>query len=154
MGKVVNLGEPNPDYDHRIETIEKLNCIELDKENINLLSEHEIVFIEDDASDGSLYFMNNRMKLYHINVKYNEDKEINKDIVFSILPKYKEASYENQKDYKAINLGMGHALLIKREYYDSYVKFLKSNIKYENEFQDFYNAYCYWMTYAVEYLKI
>jgi hypothetical protein len=49
---------------------------------------------------------------------------------------------------------MGHALLIKTENYDSYVKFLRQNIKYDDEFQDFYNAYCYWMTYAIEYLKI
>lgn len=145
--------EPNYDYDHRIDTIEKLNCIELNKDNINLLDEEKIYFIEDDASDGSLFFMDNNKKLYHIDVKYNEDKTINKDLVFKYLPKYKEASYENQRDYKAINLGMGHALLIKRNHYDKYVRLLKENIEYEDEFQDFYNAYCYWMTYAIEYLK-
>ena len=143
----------NDDYDNRILTIYSLNCIELNKNNIDLLSKNEILFIEDDDSDGSLYFMDDKINLYHVNVKYSKDKSINKEKIFSILPKYKNTLSKNQKDYRAINLGMGHALLIKSSIYENYIKFLKSKIKYENEFEDFYNAYCYWMTYAIEYLQ-
>ena len=153
MKKEFDLDFSNVDYDNRMETIDNLNCIELDKSNLDLLGKNEIIFIEDDASDGSLYFMDDKKNLYHIEVKYNRDKTINKDSVFSVLPKYGKASYENQKDYKAINLGMGHALLIKTENYNDYMKLLKKNIEYENEFQDFYNAYCYWMKYAIEFLN-
>ena len=119
----------------------------------NIITKNEIIFIEDDESDGSLYFIDNTIKLYHINIKYNKDKSINKEIIFSLLPKYKNASYDNQSDYKSINLGMGHALLIKTDLYDDYIKYLKKNIEYENQFEHFYNAYCYWMKYAMKFLK-
>ena len=145
--------EPDEDFYTREETIKSLECIELTSENLNLLTENEIVFIEDDDSDGSLYFMDNKINLYHAQVKYPKDKKLTKDLIFSKLPKYKNASYENQKDYKAINLGMGHALLIKTSNYDSYMSLLKNNIKYEDEFNDCYNAYCYWMKYAIEFLE-
>ena len=145
--------ESNEDYESRMEIIAKMNCIELNRDNINLLTQNDILFIEDDESDGSTYFIDSKINLFHIELKYNKDSAINKDFIFDLLPKYKNASFENQEDYKAINLGMGHALLIESSIYDEYIKKLKENIKYEDQFEDFYNAYCHWMKSAIKFLK-
>lgn len=141
-----NIFDPDKMYEYREMIIEQLNVIETTKENLHLLKEEDIMFIEV-SNEGTHYIMDKDTNLYYIK------PGIKTDDVFKYLPEYKQASLENQKMYKAINLGLGHALLIKTFIYDEYMKLLKTNIQYENEFEDCYNAYCHWIDNAILFLK-
>jgi len=137
-------------FDFRNKTFNKFNIINLTKENINSLKEDEVLFIED-SNDGETYILNSKLNIYYVNCEYG--KELSRKDIFKVLKKYGDASYENPSVYTAINLGMGHALLIKTKIYDEYMKLLKSNIQYENQYEDCYIAYCCWLNYAVKYIK-
>ena len=136
---------PDENYEYREMIISKLNVIKITKENIGLLKEEDIMFIEDSNS-GTHYIMDKATNLYDTNDMKYED-------IQNQLPEYKRDNIENQEIYKAINLGMGHALIIKSSIYDEYMKLLKTNIRYEEPCMDCYNAYCHWMDNAVIFLK-
>lgn len=136
----------------RDEAINELNYIELDKNNIDCIKNEEIMFIEDGGSEGTRYFMDSKINLYFVNVIYG--KKLGIEDIYARLPEYKNASFENKEDYKAINLGLGHALLIKANIYDEFMEKLKNEIAYdENDMGDYYNAYCYWINCATQFLK-
>lgn len=137
--------EPDKMYEYREMIINQLNVIKITKENINLLKEKDIMFIEDSNS-GTYYIMDKDTNLYDTNGMKYEDMQ-------DQLPEYKKANLENQEIYKAINLGMGHALIIKSSIYDEYMELLKANIQYEDPYLDSYNAYCHWMDNAIIFLK-
>ena len=105
--------EPDKMYEYREMIIGKLNIIKITKENIGLLKEKDIMFIENSNS-GTHYIMDKDTNLYDTNDMKYED-------IQNQLPKYKKANLENQEIYKAINLGMGHALIIKSSIYDEYM---------------------------------
>lgn len=132
-------------YEYREMIINKLNVIKLNKYNLHLLKEEDIMFIED-SNEGITYVMDKDANLYDTNGMEYED-------IQDQLPEYKKANLENQEIYKAINLGMGHALIIKSSIYDEYMKLLRANIQYENEYEDCYNAYCHWMNNAIIFLE-
>ena len=137
--------EPDKMYEYRNMIIDKLNVIKITKDNLHLLKEEDIMFIED-SNEGTHYIMDKDTNLYDTNeMKYEEIQEQ--------LPEYKKANLKNQKVYKGINLGLGHALIIKSSIYDEFMNLLKTNIQYENEFEDCYNAYCHWMDNAEMFLK-
>lgn len=136
----------------RDEAINKLNYIELNKNNIDCIKNENIMFIEDGGSEGTRYFMDSKTNLYFVNVIYGNKLRI--EDIYTRLPEYKNASFENKKDYNAINLGLGHALLIKTNIYDEFMEKLKNEIAYdENDMGDYYNAYCYWINCATQFLK-
>lgn len=136
----------------RDEAINELNYIELDKNNIECIKNEEIMFIEDGGSEGTRYFMDSKINLYFVNVIYG--KKLGIEDIYARLQEYKNASFENKEDYKAINLGLGHALLIKANIYDEFMEKLKNEIAYdENDMGDYYNAYCYWINCATQFLK-
>ena len=136
----------------RDEAINKLNYIELNKNNIDCIKNENIMFIEDGGSEGSIYFMDSKTNLYFVNVIYGN--KLHTEDIYARLPEYKNASFKNKKDYKAINLGLGHALLIKKNIYDEFMEKLKNEISYdENDMGDYYNAYCYWINCATQFLK-
>lgn len=136
----------------RDEAINKLNYIELNKNNIECIKNENIMFIEDGGSEGTRYFMDSKTNLYFVNVIYGNKLRI--EDIYTRLPEYKNASFENKKDYNAINLGLGHALLIKTNIYDEFMEKLKNEIAYdENDMGDYYNAYCYWIKSATQFLK-
>lgn len=136
----------------RDEAINELNYIELDKNNIDCIKNEEIMFIEDGGSEGTRYFMDSKINLYFVNVIYG--KKLGIEDIYARLSEYKNASFENKEDYKAINLGLGHALLIKANIYDEFMEKLKNEIAYdENDMGDYYNAYCYWINCATQFLK-
>jgi hypothetical protein len=136
----------------RDEAINKLNYIELNKNNIDCIKNENIMFIEDGGSEGTRYFMDSKTNLYFVNVIYGNKLRI--EDIYTRLPEYKNASFENKKDYNAINLGLGHALLIKTNIYDEFMEKLKNEIAYdENDMGDYYNAYCYWIKCATQFLK-
>lgn len=96
--------------------------------------------------------MDSKINLYFVNVIYG--KKLGIEDIYARLPEYKNASFENKEDYKAINLGLGHALLIKTNIYDEFMEKLKNEISYdENDMGDYYNAYCYWINCATQFLK-
>lgn len=137
-------------YEFRENTIDKLNVVDLNKNNLNLIKNNEIMFIED-SNEGTTYIMDKSMNLYYVNLK--EDKRITKEDIYNVLSDYKKASYENQEVYTGINLGIGHALLIKTKIYDEYMKLLRSVTIYQDQYLDCYNAYCYWIHCAIKFLK-
>lgn len=137
-------------YNFRQNTFSKLNVIELNKKNINLLNENEIMFIED-SNDGETYILDQKENIYHVNCEYG--KELTREDLCKVLKDYSKASYKDLSVYTAINLGLGHALLIKTKIYDEYMKLLKSKITYENQYEDCYNAYCHWLDCALQFLE-
>lgn len=142
--------EPDENYEYREKIIDKLNVIKLNNDNILLLKEEDIMFIED-SNEGTTYVMDKDANLYYAQLEYG--KEITRKEFRSALPKYNETSYENQKIYTAINLGMGRVLLIKSSIYEEYMKLLTTNIQYEDQYLDCYTAYCHWMDNAIMFLK-
>lgn len=130
----------------RREIIDNLNVIKLSKKNIKELKSKDILFIET-SNEGDTYFFTRNKKLYFINYFYG--KELNKDEIMNEYPEFGEASYENQKDFIGINLGLGHALLIRTENYDEYMKILTSETLYEDQYEHCYNAYNHWMNCAI-----
>ena len=129
--------------------IEMADVIKLTKSNINLLKNDEIMFIED-SNEGTSYLMDKNMNMYYVQLEYG--KELTREDMYAILPEYKEA-YKDQTVYTGINLGMGRVLLIKTKIYEDYMKELKSNVTYNDEYSDCYNAYCSWMYCAIKFLK-
>lgn len=136
-------------YD-RCDALEELNKIKITRANIGILAKKNILFIEDNDS-GSALLMDDKANLYDAFCEY--DADIRKPDLFMVVPEYGKTTATSQEYYKAINLGMGHALLIKVELYDEFMKILRSKTKYDDEFEDFYNGYCYWIQSAVELIK-
>ena len=140
--------EPDKMYEYRNMIIDKLNVTKITKDNLHLLKEEDIMFIED-SNEGTHYIMDKDANLYG-DISW---VDCNNEDIQNQLPEYKKISGKNQKSYKGINLGMGHALIIKSSIYDEFMDLLKANIRYENEFEDCYNAYCHWMDNAEMFLK-
>lgn len=135
-------------YLHRQMIINKQIIMNITKENLKCISESKIMFIED-SNEGIIYLMDIIGNL--LCIKLGQD--IKREDLYEVMPEYKNASIENQEVYKGINLGMGHALLIKTSIYKEYMNSLKEKIKYDDEYEDYYDAYCYWMEVAIKFLK-
>ena len=144
------MNRQDGDITLRRNILDMLDVIQLTKSNINLLKNNEIMFIED-SKEGTTYLMDKDMNMYFVQLEYG--KELTREDIYAVIPEYKEASYENQTVYTGINLGMGRALLIKTKIYKDYMKELKSNIVYNDQYRDCYNAYCSWMYCAIKFLK-
>lgn len=146
----MNNNDSENGYDVRTKIIESLGLINLTKDNISLIDEKNVLFIET-SNDGSTYIMDNKKQLFYVDLEYG--KEITKEEFNKYFSKYAKSNVENTKYYKSINLGLGHALLIKTNIFDEYLKLLKENIVYENEYEDCYNAYCHWMESAISFVN-
>ena len=135
-------------YLHRQMTMDKQITINITKEKLKLLDESKIMFIED-SNEGIIYLMDIFSNLFCVKL----DKDMKREDLYKIFPEYKNAFLENQEVYKGINLGMGHELAIKISIYEEYMNSLRAKIKYDNEYEDCYDAYCYWMEVAIKFLK-
>ena len=131
-------------YKFREKTIVEHGEINLTKDNLNILKDANIFFIES-SREGIVYLMDDKKNLYYTNI-YEEEKVLYEDLRNVIK------DFEG-KNYSAINLGMGHALQIKNQIKDKFMKHLKNSIQFEDEFQDGYNAYCNWISCAITFLN-
>ena len=130
-------------------TIETLNIVYLDKYNIKELEQDKILFIMDSSDETN--FIDNDYNYYVYN-KYK--KEITLEDVYKYVPNYKMIIDDYKKSlYKGINLGMGHALFIKKDIFDEFMSILRSYTTYENEFEDFYNGWQYYLVSIMDYLE-
>lgn len=137
----------NDEFDFRMITLNELGYIELTKENINMLQNDNILFIED-SDDGDTFIMDKDMNLFHVQLNYG--KEFNRNEIYKIIPEYKNA-LNTDKVFKVINLGYGHALLVKSDIFKDFKKILDNNIS-ESDYYP-YSAYCYWMASAIEFIQ-
>lgn len=133
----------------RLDTLDSVNKIDLTFNNIKLLERQEILFIVE-SSEESIFF--DKKKNYYIRNKYHKD--VSDEDIYIVFPELNLAKENHKKSFNAINLGMGHALLIRKEIYSDYMKILRKCTKYENEFEDFYNAWNYWLYCAIKYIDI
>ena len=133
----------------RLETLEKIDQYEINNNTIGSIKGNDVLFIMDSNEETWLFTKDKEM---FIRNKYN--KVINDDDIYNIVPEFKSVSYENQKDFKAINLGLGHALLIRTNIYDKFMSILKSDITYEDEFEpeQIYAAWNHWIDCAIKYI--
>jgi hypothetical protein len=135
-------------YQYRKMIIDKQILINITKEKLALLNESKIMFIEV-SNEGIIYLMDTIATLFCIKL----DENIKREDLYNILPEYKKASVDNQEVYTGINLGMGHALLIKTSIYKEYMNLLKVKTQSEEQNEEYYNAYCYWMDIAINFLN-
>ena len=129
-------------------TIELLNIIYLNKNNIKEILQEKILFIMDSNEETN--FIDDSYNYYIYN-KYR--KEVDLKDIYKYIPSYEKIvqDYENSI-FKEINLGMGHALYVRKNIYDEYMSILRSYTIYENPFEDFYNGWQYYLVSIMDYL--
>ncbi len=138
----------------RLETLDKINKYKINKykinkDIINVMNGNDVLFIMDSNEEQWLF---TKEKELFTRSKYN--KEITEKDILSVIPELENANYENQQDFKAINLGLGHALLIRTYIYDEFMTILRKDIKYEDEFdqEQIYAAWNHWLDCAIKYI--
>ena len=133
-----------------LETMKKVKQITLTKNNLNLLNKEDILFIM--ISDEEMDFFD-KYKIYYSRNKY--DKEISDDDIYNIFPELKRALYDYNEDFMEINLGLGHSLIMRKEIYEDYMKILRSDIVYDDQYDEeqIYAAWNHWVDCAIKYIN-
>ena len=119
------------------ESMKLVNEIELNKDSISSLNKDEILFIM--SCNECIDFLDIHKNYYSYNLY---KKELSEETI-------KELHFE---DYDAINLGLGHALVIRKDIYNEFMKILKNEIIYEDEFNPdhVYAAWNHWVGCAIK----
>ncbi len=134
----------------QIETMNKVKQIKLTKNNLNLLNKDDILFIM--VSDEDMDFFD-KYKIYYSRNKY--DKDITDEDISNIIPELKTATDDRKKSFIGINLGLGHGLFMRSEIYEDFMKVLRSEIVYDDEFdpEQIYAAWNHWVDCAIKYIN-
>lgn len=151
-------------YEFRQESLNKLNLIELTKENSKDFNPDDVLFLtycDGQGSRGEMQFLMKDKKMYYLNYCYG--KEFKRDEAFWLVPNWcNEWGFDwtsgEHKYFEHIYLGSDNNLFVKKDIYKRYLKYLneyRKNMNSDDEFDIEYNyrAFCCWIEAAIDYIN-